>query len=199
MQQASGGQQVQGGYWNPAAAPMGNAPVYGQPVNPGQEALPEYSREPSYPPMLLFKRGCYYVPKFYGWRFGGNGSNQGPQTTASIPFTKNTNILFRNVSVFTADNSALPVGRTPSSCAQIKFTRSYTAGSDSIDSMNGNQLPSAECLCGTGQLPGFFLGNGLMLTSGSYLQIECTTLLNNVQVDIILGVLEEWTLGSANF
>jgi hypothetical protein len=197
MQQGNAGQQqIQGGYWNPGAAPMGAPPPSAMQQPQGQ---PEYVREPAYPPMLIFKRGCYYVPKFYGFRFGGNGVNASAQTPVNIPFTKDTQIFFRTASAFLADNGDLPLGRTPLSCVQLKISRSYTAGSDSIDVMQGGLLPSAECLYGNGGLPGFFLGNGLLLTTGSYVLIECTTLLNNMQVDVVFGVLEQWTMGTANY
>lgn len=194
QQGSSAQQQVQGGYWNPAAAPMGAPPPQTQ--GPAQ---PEYVREPAYPPMLVFKRGCYYVPKFYGFRFGGNGITASTQTPVNFPFTKDTQIFFRNASAFLANNGDLPIGRTPLSCAQLKLSRSYTAGSDSIDVMQAGLLPSAECLYGNGGLPGFFLGNGLMITSGSYMLVECTTLVDNIQVDVVFGVLEQWTMGTPNF
>jgi hypothetical protein len=177
-------QQQPGGFWVPIATPVASAQTV-----PGG---PTYDRLPAYPPMHIHKSDCYYVPRFYGFRFGGNGVTAGTQPPLNLPFTKDTQIFARNASVFLADNTDLPVGRTPLSCAQIKMSRSASANADYIDTMAGSLLPSAECLYGTGGLPGFFIGNALAISNGSYLLIECATLLNNIQVDITLAVLEQW-------
>ena len=124
----------------------------------------------------------------------------GAQTQQLYQFTKDATIMARTVSVFKADNADLPVGRSEATCAQLRLSRSYTAGSDSIDIGPGQQgLPSAQNLWGTGGLPGFFMLNGLQMKTGSTMALDCTTLLANIQVDATLMLLEKWPLGQIDF
>lgn len=154
----------------------------------------EYRRVPVWPPFanLAADNRIAYQVRFRWITFGGNTVAAGPQAPIPFQFSQPTIIIGRVAAAIDASGAATPVGRQSLDLFTSFWIR--IGGNDAIDStqpaMGTPMLGSA--LYGNGQLPALMPGNGLFFDRGSALQVNVSTLINNVRADIGIICLEEY-------
>lgn len=182
----------------------GNQPGTGDGMNRGQlhphsraQAVMdgvEYRRVPVYPPFanLAADNRIAYQVRYRWMTFAGNAVVASAQAPQAFLFSQPTIIIGRMAAAIDASGAALPVGRLSLDLFTSFWVR--IGGNDAIDAtqpaLGTPMLGSA--MYGDGRLPALFPGNGLFFDRGAAVQVNCTTLINNVRADIGIMCLEEY-------
>lgn len=196
---ASLGVPTNGGNNNPGTGPDG--------INAGQlqpnarsrnmDAGVPYQLVPAYPPFVRIANdpNIVYFVRFRTLVFGGNAV-VAATTTNPIYFSVPTIIIARTAAAYDASGAALPVGLNSLDLFKIQFARAGSS-SDLIDAgAGGNTAPNVttlgSALLGTGQLPALIPGQGLFVDTGSFINVTCQILRNNVEVNVSVWTIEEY-------
>lgn len=154
----------------------------------------EYRRVPVWPPFanLAADNRIAYQVRFRWITFGGNTIAAGAMPPANFLFDKPTIVLGRVAAAIDASGAALAVGRNSLDTFSSFWIR--VGSNDAIDAtqpaMGTPMLGSA--MYGTAQLPALFPGNGLFFDRSGAVQVNITTLINNIRVDVGILCLEEY-------
>lgn len=190
-----------GGGSNPSTGPDGINAGQLQPNNraANMAAGVPYQLVPAYPPFVRLANdpSIVYFVRFRSVIFGGNGVTAGVQAAQTIYFSVPTIIIARTGSAFDASDAGLPVGRTALQTFRTQFYRGG-ASTDLIDAGGGGQNTNpavtvlAENLLGTASQPALLPGNGLFFDNGTWLNIACTTLIDNIEAHVSVWTIEEY-------
>lgn len=161
------------------------------------EAGVPYQLVPAYPPFVRIanQEGIVYFPRFRSLVFGGSGVVAGT-TTQQFQFSVPTIIIARTGGAIAPNGTDLDVGKTGLDLFKVQFARAGS-NSDLIDAGGGgNTNPALNALAGnllgTAALPGFIPGTGLFIDTGSFLNVTCQILLNNVEATVTIWCIEEY-------